>query len=105
MVGDTGNLNLLSIYNIYCLGVGKSCILLQFIDRRFRQQHDITIGVEFGTRMVSLSNKDIKLQIWDTVCHDIYIYIYIYYRLARNLLNQLQRLTIRVWRLLCWSMI
>eukprot|EP01016_Furgasonia_blochmanni_P046773 TRINITY_DN678_c0_g1_i6.p2 TRINITY_DN678_c0_g1~~TRINITY_DN678_c0_g1_i6.p2 ORF type:complete len:207 (+),score=39.34 TRINITY_DN678_c0_g1_i6:354-974(+) len=36
------------------------------MDRSFRQKHQITIGVEFGARMVSLDNKNIKLQIWDT---------------------------------------
>ena len=48
-------------------GVGKSCLLLQFTDKRFRQQHDLTIGVEFGARTVQINNKNIKLQIWDTV--------------------------------------
>jgi Ras-related protein Rab-2A len=47
-------------------GVGKSCLLLQFADRRFRPDHDLTIGVEFGSRLVSVDGKDIKLQIWDT---------------------------------------
>ena len=48
-------------------GVGKSCLLLQFTDDRYRHQHDITIGVEFGAKMVAIENKSIKLQIWDTV--------------------------------------
>ena len=47
-------------------GVGKSCLLLQFTDKRFRQQHDLTIGVEFGARTIQIDNKNIKLQIWDT---------------------------------------
>ncbi|KAL4483919.1 hypothetical protein ABPG72_013925 [Tetrahymena utriculariae] len=47
-------------------GVGKSCILSQFIDKRFKEKHDVTIGVEFGARMISFDNKNIKLQIWDT---------------------------------------
>lgn len=47
-------------------GVGKSCLLLQFADRRFRPDHDLTIGVEFGSRLVNVDSKDIKLQIWDT---------------------------------------
>lgn len=34
------------------LGVGKSCLLLQFTDKRFRPDHDLTIGVEFGARLV-----------------------------------------------------
>ncbi|XP_036596192.1 ras-related protein Rab-2A-like [Trichosurus vulpecula] len=28
--------------------------------------HDLTIGVEFGSRLVSVDGKQIKLQIWDT---------------------------------------
>jgi len=47
-------------------GVGKSCLLLQFTDKRFRTDHDLTIGVEFGARLVTIDNKQIKLQIWDT---------------------------------------
>jgi len=47
-------------------GVGKSCLLLQFSDKRFQPVHDLTIGVEFGARMVTVQGKQIKLQIWDT---------------------------------------
>ena len=48
-------------------GVGKSCLLLQFTDKRFQPVHDLTIGVEFGARMINIEGKQIKLQIWDTV--------------------------------------
>mmetsp|Transcript_16239 Transcript_16239/g.36405 ORF Transcript_16239/g.36405 Transcript_16239/m.36405 type:complete len:215 (+) Transcript_16239:82-726(+) len=47
-------------------GVGKSCLLLQFTDKRFRAEHDMTIGVEFGHRIVSVEDQRVKLQIWDT---------------------------------------
>jgi Ras-related protein Rab-2A len=48
-------------------GVGKSCLLLQFTDKRFQPVHDLTIGVEFGARMISVAdNTQVKLQIWDT---------------------------------------
>jgi small GTP-binding protein len=47
-------------------GVGKSCLLLQFIDKRFSSVHDLTIGVDFGTRIVDIGNEKVKLQIWDT---------------------------------------
>lgn len=46
--------------------VGKSCLLLQFTDSRFRNEHDATIGVEFGSRNLKAKDKQIKLQIWDT---------------------------------------
>ena len=49
------------------VGVGKSCLLLQFTDKRFQPVHDLTIGVEFGARMINIEGKQIKLQIWDTV--------------------------------------
>uniref|UniRef100_A0A3B3RSP2 RAB2A, member RAS oncogene family n=1 Tax=Paramormyrops kingsleyae TaxID=1676925 RepID=A0A3B3RSP2_9TELE len=48
------------------VGVGKSCLLLQFTDKRFQPVHDLTIGVEFGARMITIDGKQIKLQIWDT---------------------------------------
>nr|XP_027227985.1 ras-related protein Rab-2A-like [Penaeus vannamei] len=51
---------------LFSTGVGKSCLLLQFTDKRFQPVHDLTIGVEFGARMITIDNKQIKLQIWDT---------------------------------------
>jgi len=47
-------------------GVGKSCMLLQFTDNKFQPVHDLTIGVEFGARNITVDGKTIKLQIWDT---------------------------------------
>ena len=48
------------------MGVGKSCLLLQFTENKFRQKHELTIGVEFGGKMIDINNKKIKIQIWDT---------------------------------------
>ena len=56
----------LRIINCLVQGVGKSCLLLQFTDKRFQPVHDLTIGVEFGARMINLDDKLVKLQIWDT---------------------------------------
>ena len=42
-------------------------MLLQFTDKRFQPVHDLTIGVEFGARMITVQNDvQVKLQIWDT---------------------------------------
>lgn len=46
--------------------MGKSCLLLQFTDQRFKLTHDLTIGVEFGTKVVPVGNSCVKLHIWDT---------------------------------------
>lgn len=47
-------------------GVGKSCLLLQFTDKRFRNDHDLTIGVEFGCQILIVKDRPLKMQIWDT---------------------------------------
>ncbi|KAH0570887.1 Rab2a [Spironucleus salmonicida] len=46
--------------------VGKSCLLLQFTESRFVPVHDLTIGIEFGTKILQIENQRVKLQIWDT---------------------------------------
>jgi len=48
------------------MGVGKSCLLHQFTDNRFVSDSPHTIGVEFGTRVISVRGKKVKLQVWDT---------------------------------------
>ena len=47
-------------------GVGKSCLLLQLIENEIRVNHDVTIGVEFGAKVMKCNGDNIKLQIWDT---------------------------------------
>lgn len=39
--------------------VGKSAILLQFTERQFRDAHDMTIGVEFGAKDVSIGDAQV----------------------------------------------
>lgn len=48
------------------MGVGKSCLLHQFTEKKFMANCPHTIGVEFGTRIIEVDEKKIKLQIWDT---------------------------------------
>ena len=40
------------------IAVDKSCILLQFMNNKFRVAHELTIGVEFGVKII-----DLKVQI------------------------------------------
>ncbi|KAL0978963.1 hypothetical protein UPYG_G00178570 [Umbra pygmaea] len=48
------------------MGVGKSCLLHQFTEKKFMADCPHTIGVEFGTRIIEVSGQKVKLQIWDT---------------------------------------
>eukprot|EP01013_Petalomonas_cantuscygni_P005560 TRINITY_DN16182_c0_g1_i1.p1 TRINITY_DN16182_c0_g1~~TRINITY_DN16182_c0_g1_i1.p1 ORF type:complete len:235 (+),score=31.45 TRINITY_DN16182_c0_g1_i1:78-707(+) len=47
-------------------GVGKSCVMLQFVDRRFEHVHDVTVGIELCATSIVIDNKHVKIQIWDT---------------------------------------
>ncbi|KAM7542860.1 hypothetical protein Aperf_G00000011624 [Anoplocephala perfoliata] len=48
------------------MGVGKSCLMHQFTEKKFFPDCPHTIGVEFGTRIVEINEQKVKLQIWDT---------------------------------------
>jgi len=48
------------------MGSGKSCLLHNFTEGKFVPDSPHTIGVEFGTRIIDVMGKKIKLQIWDT---------------------------------------
>lgn len=47
-------------------GVGKSCLLLRFVDDSFTTSFITTIGIDFKIRTIEIDGKRIKLQIWDT---------------------------------------
>ncbi|KAJ6248258.1 rab2a [Anaeramoeba flamelloides] len=47
-------------------GVGKSCVLLQYTNKKFETSYNYTIGVEFGSQMLEIKNNLIQIQIWDT---------------------------------------
>jgi len=48
--------------------VGKSSLLVRLTDQRFLANPDPTLGVEFGTKLITIPGDDkvVKLQCWDT---------------------------------------
>ena len=46
--------------------VGKSCLMLRFVEDSFSDLHASTIGVDFKTVTTMIENKIVKLHIWDT---------------------------------------
>ncbi|ROW17108.1 hypothetical protein VPNG_01112 [Cytospora leucostoma] len=77
------------IAKLVCIGdsgCGKSSLTIRLCEGRFVQHHDVTIGVEFGSRIVPvgaphssrISNSDttpqkhMKLSLWDTAGQETY---------------------------------
>ena len=47
--------------------MGKSCILSRLIKQQCNEDHNVTIGVEFGNYLMQINDYHfMKLQIWDT---------------------------------------
>ena len=46
--------------------VGKSNLLLRYTHGQFKPEYQLTIGVEFGAKNISINNKTYRIQIWDT---------------------------------------
>jgi GTPase SAR1 family protein len=42
-------------------GIGKSCVLKRLIDDDFIDEHDVTVGVEFGSFLIKVEDKILKL--------------------------------------------
>ena len=53
-------------------GVGKSSILVQFTDQRFRPTYRSTVGIDYGTRTLTIGTTSLKFQIWDTAGQEVF---------------------------------
>ncbi|CAH8504494.1 unnamed protein product [Schistosoma guineensis] len=47
-------------------GVGKTCLLVRYVEESFVPTFISTIGIDFKIKTIELEGKKIKLQIWDT---------------------------------------
>jgi small GTP-binding protein len=84
--------------------VGKSCLVKRFTDGRFMRDFETTIGVEFGTKIIHILNRNIKLQIWDTAGQESFRTITkLYYRCScaalvlYDITNRTSFLNIDLW--------
>jgi Ras-related protein Rab-6A len=47
-------------------GTGKSCILNRFVEDKFDEKYQATIGLDFQSKNVKIDNQDIHLLLYDT---------------------------------------
>ena len=58
-----------ALFKVIIIGdsaVGKSCLMNRVTRNEFVLDHEVTVGVEFGSLMINLEQQIFKLQIWDT---------------------------------------
>ena len=67
--------------------VGKSSLLLRFVDNAWSDLFVPTIGVDFKIKTMTIDSKNVKLQIWDTAGQERFKNITAsYYRGAHGIL-------------------
>lgn len=42
-------------------GVGKTCVLLRFSENIFSDSHTPTIGIDYKSKILTLSNREVKV--------------------------------------------
>lgn len=47
-------------------GVGKSSLVRRFVENKFDENHDVTIGMDFKTSVMNVDGIDYKIALWDT---------------------------------------
>jgi small GTP-binding protein len=63
---DLKNLISLKILLIGDSHVGKTSLLLKYVDDFFPEEHIATIGIEYKDKIINKDGYNIRLQIWDT---------------------------------------
>ena len=68
-INDDNNKDIELCLKILIIGdsqVGKTSLLLNYIDKIFPEEHISTIGVEYKEKFIKKDDFNIKLQVWDT---------------------------------------
>ncbi|EDX01095.1 ras-related protein Rab-18 [Drosophila yakuba] len=47
-------------------GVGKSSLIHRFVENKFDENHDVTIGMDFKSKVMNVDGIDYKVALWDT---------------------------------------
>lgn len=53
-------------------GAGKSSLINRYTHNRFCEDHELTIGVDFSTKTLTVDKQEVKVQIWDCAGHEAF---------------------------------
>jgi small GTP-binding protein len=77
----------LEIYKFVIVGdssVGKTSLLMRYVDGEFRETYISTIGIDFKTKTIEKNDKKYRIQIWDTAGQERFYHLNkTYYRGAK----------------------
>ncbi|KAJ5076540.1 rab family gtpase [Anaeramoeba ignava] len=63
------------LFKIVIIGsanVGKTSLMIRYVDDNFTVSKQTTIGIDFKTKDIEIDGKIVRLQIWDTAGQEIY---------------------------------
>ncbi len=69
-------------------GVGKSSLLLRFVNDSFTRTYISTIGIDFKLKMIEQEGQKVKMQIWDTAGQERFARVLLptYFRKAKGVI-------------------
>jgi small GTP-binding protein len=54
-------------------GVGKTSLLVRYVEDRFSDRFISTVGIDFKEKRVTKNRKRLRLQLWDTAGQERYV--------------------------------
>jgi len=57
---------------------GKSCLIKRYCEKRFISKYLPTIGVDFGVTKINISNRELKVNLFDLSGHCAFKEVYVY---------------------------
>ncbi|KAJ1501180.1 DnaJ sub C member 27 [Coelomomyces lativittatus] len=56
-------------------GVGKSCLIRRYCEKKFTVEYISTIGIDYGVKTIILHGEPLKIHFWDMAGHSSYFHV------------------------------
>jgi small GTP-binding protein len=66
--------------------VGKSSVVLRYVESKFRENNESTMGASYLTKLIILENgTEVQLSVWDTAGQERYVKLILFKKILRSL--------------------